>query len=239
MILWPQPDGSTLATPQPAHAVMAGALMAHLAERPEPFSHIVNAAVQHDVAWQGWEQAPQFDAETGLPLAFNAVPGHQHVPMWENGVRLALANWGLWAALLILRHGSHIYRMGILRDPSPESRAALLGYIAREPEWGAAMMAQLGVTEEQVAPLSLKLAMVDAIALALCWGKESFPCGGPTLTRVTPFHAVLDPWPLALPELTVSCEALRLRGPYADAAALRAALAEAPRETLGFRLTPA
>jgi hypothetical protein len=48
MILWPQPDGSILATPQPAHAIIAGQLMRRLAERPAPFEPAVTAAIEHD-----------------------------------------------------------------------------------------------------------------------------------------------------------------------------------------------
>ena len=44
MILWQQPDGSILATPQPAHAVLAGQLMRALAEPPAPLEPVVNAA---------------------------------------------------------------------------------------------------------------------------------------------------------------------------------------------------
>ena len=33
MILWTQPDGSVLATPQPAHAIIAGQLMRALADQ--------------------------------------------------------------------------------------------------------------------------------------------------------------------------------------------------------------
>lgn len=242
MILWPQPDGTVLATPQPAHAVLAGALMARLAPRPEPFGPAVNAATQHDCAWLPWEAAPEFDEATGLPRAFNALPGHEHVPMWERGVDTALANWGLWEALLILRHGSHIYRLGILGNrvtPSAESVAAMRGYMAREEARGAAWMARLGVTEEQVAPLSRALAVVDGIALALCWGQDRFDCAGVRLSRTAPFAATLDPWPLEGDRVEATATALRLPARFPDAAAMRAALPLAPREALRFTLSRA
>lgn len=239
MILWPQPDGSVLATPQPAHALLAGQLMRALAETPVPLEPVVNAAAQHDCAWMAWEAAPEFDATTGLPRHFNALSGAEHVPMWEQGVRDALANWGLWAGLLVLRHGSHIYRIGILGNrmiPSPESLAAMEAYMAREPAWSAELMARLGVDEAQVAANARKIAMVDSIALALCWGQERFDCNGTTLIRTGARTATLGPWPLAVPRITLETETLHLPGRFADADAMRAGLADAPRERLLFRL---
>jgi hypothetical protein len=242
MILWPQTDGSVLATPQPAHALVAGQLMRALAEPPAPLEPVVNAAAQHDCAWMEWERDPEFDAATGLPRHFNALSGHEHVPMWEQGVRDALANWGLWAGLLILRHGSHIYRLGILGNrmaPSAESLAAMEGYMAREVAWSADLMAKLGVDEGQVTANQRKLAMVDSIALGLCWGQERFDCNGTTLIRRGARVATLDPWPLAVPRITLESETIHLPGRFADAEAMRAGLAAAPRERLVFELEAA
>lgn len=242
MILWPQPDGTVLATPQPAHALLAGQLMRVLVNPPLPFEPVVNAAAQHDCAWMGWETAPEFDAATGLPRQFNALSGAEHVPMWEQGVRLALANWGLWAGLLVLRHGSHIYRIGILGNrmaASAESLEAMQGYMARETAWSAAIMAQLGVGEAQVAANARRLAMVDSIALGLCWGQEGFDCNETVMTRTSPFTATLDPWPLATHRIEIETETLRLPGRFTDAEAMRAGLAAAPRERLAFSLRPA
>ena len=92
MILWNQPDGSVLGTPQPAHAVIAGQLMRALADRPDPYEPAVTAATEHDSPWAPWEVAPEFDAATGLPRQFNSLPGEEHVPMWEAGVRTAFAS---------------------------------------------------------------------------------------------------------------------------------------------------
>jgi hypothetical protein len=237
MILWPQPDGQVLATPQPAHAVVAGELMRHMSPRPEPFAPVVNAATQHDCAWLPWEAAPEFDPETGLPRAFNAMPGHRHVPMWEAGVATALGSWGLWEALLILRHGTHIYGISSRTGASPESRAAMEGYAAREREDGAAWMRRLGVSEAEVAPLSRALAVVDSIALALCWGQPAFDCAGVRLARTAPFAATLTPWPLDVSTLEVETTALRLPARFPDATAMRDGLRDAARVPLRFALS--
>ena len=242
MILWKQEDGSVLATPQPAHAVLSGQLMRVLADPPDPFEPVVTAAAQHDCGWMRWEADPEFDASTGLPLAFNALSGAHHVPMWEAGVRLALASWGLWAGLLVLRHGAFIYRLGIEHQrmaASDQSLLAMQGYLQREKSWSASLAEKLDVTEEQVAANARKLAMVDAIALGLCWGRESFDCGEAMMRRTAPFEAVIDPWPLSVPEITLETEAMRLPSRYADSGAMRAGLAEAPRLPLRFRLVPA
>ena len=82
MILWPQPDGSVIATPQPAHALIAGQLMRALADRPEPFEAVCTAAAQHDCGWMPVETDPPFDPDTGLPRAFNAFSGADHELTW-------------------------------------------------------------------------------------------------------------------------------------------------------------
>ncbi|MCW8085228.1 DUF3891 family protein [Sabulicella glaciei] len=242
MILWPQADGTVLATPQPAHAALSGQVMRHMMPRLEPFDALVNAATQHDCAWLPWEPAPEFDAATGLPLAFNDLPGDRHVALWEAGVEVALANWGVWEALLIMRHGSHVYRMALRSDRSPPDAAAaeaIQGYLAREAARSADWTRRLGTTEEAVALLSEAVATVDGIALGLCWGKERFDCGGTVLRRTGPFAATLDPWVLDVPRLEATATALRLPARFPDAAAMREALPLAPRETLRFTLSPA
>lgn len=240
MILWTQPDGSVLATPQPAHAIIAGQLMRALADRPDPFEPTITAATEHDCPWQPWETVPEFDAATGLPRQFNALPGDQHVPMWEAGVAMAYASWGLLVGLLIERHGSHIYRLGILSDriaPSPASLAAMEGYIAREQAHSAGFGPRIGMDEARLSALSARLALVDGIALALCWGSASFQCGASLLTRTSPFAATLDPWPLDTPAMSVATEARILPARFASEAAMRAAWDDLPRRTLRFTLS--
>lgn len=242
MILWPQPDGSVLATPQPAHAVIAGQLMRALADRPDPYEPAITAAIQHDCPWQPWEVAPEYDPATGLPRQFNALPGDEHVPMWDAGLAVAYANWGLLVGLLIQRHGSHIYRLGILGNrvaPSAASRAAMEGYIAREQACSADICARLGMDEATLAPLSRKLAMVDGIALGLCWGHPTFNCLDTQLTLTGPFAATLDPWPLDTPAMSVVTETIRLPSSFDSPAAMRAAWATLPREALRFTLSAA
>ena len=111
--------------------------------------------------------------------------------------------------------------------------------MARERAQGAAWMERLGVSEAQVAPLSQALAVVDGIALALCWGQDSFDCAGVGLTRGAPFAATLAPWPLDVPALEVETTALRLPARFGDAAAMREGLRDAERVTLRFALAPA
>ncbi len=107
------PGGDWLAITQPAHALVSGQLLrawgAAGFARPDPAEEVVTAAAQHDVAWMGWEAAPTLDPETGRPALFRRVGARVHAPMWAEGVRLALAAWGPWAALLVSRHGSLIY----------------------------------------------------------------------------------------------------------------------------------
>ena len=63
------------------------------------------------------------------------------------------------------------------------------------------------------------------------WDLELSPTGSPGRLR-------LDPWPLRDDMLTVHCEGQRLTATYNDDAAMHAALAAAPWETLEFELVP-
>lgn len=238
MILWPQPDGTVLGTPQPAHALISGQLMRALADPPDPFEPVCTAAAQHDCAWLPWETAPEYDPATGLPFAFNALTGAGHVGMWEDGVRTALAGWGLWVGLLVLRHGTFIYGLGMRRETvDAEGQAAMRDYVARATAWSAELIARIGTTEAAVAANAARIAMVDGIALSLCWGQPRFDCGATTLIRTGDFAATLDPWPLRADRLEVETEALLLPARFADAAAMRAGAAAAPRRALRFTLT--
>jgi hypothetical protein len=69
-------------------------------------------------------------------------------------------------------------------------------------------------------------------ARALVRDDQAVPSGAPT-TRFT-----LAPWPFAAERVVVGCEARRVPGTFADAAALHAALERAPWVPLRFALSP-
>ncbi len=102
-------------------------------------------------------------------------------------------------------------------------------------------------TPELVARNSDLIWTWDYLSLALCLGwppraAEAVPTAGAPvqlhLREVGGGRVLLHPWPFAVPELTVRCEGQRLAERYPSENALRAALENAPWETLEWRLAP-
>ncbi|PZW46741.1 uncharacterized protein DUF3891 [Humitalea rosea] len=259
MLLQTLPDGDLLCISQPAHAVVSGQLArawgAPGFHRPAPLEPVVLACAQHDIAWLDWELAPGFDAETGQPRGFRHVGARIHAPMWSLGVDRALAAWGLWPALLISRHGTLIYTRFMDRHRvAAEDAAAADAYMAEQAVRQADWISQLGASEAEVAANSALLAAVDQMSLVICWGDTTeagtvaghapTADGGTrplTFRRAGPRALICDPWPFLGDALRVETEVRRLPAPatYPDAAAMGAALAAAPWETLAVTLHPA
>ncbi|WP_431284002.1 DUF3891 family protein [Humitalea sp. 24SJ18S-53] len=245
MLLRPMPDGGLLCVSQPAHALISGQLArawgAPGFAAPAPLEPVALACAQHDVAWMGWEAEPSFDPATGRPLEFRGLGGRHHAPMWAEGVRLALASWGLWPALLISRHGNLIYRRFLDRHRvDPADAAAADAYLAEQAVLQAEWAARLGVTEAEVAANSAILGAVDQMSLTICWGLADCWTGDAPLAdgsharmmlRQGDGYLVCDPWPFREAEVRVQTEATLLAAPatYPDAAAMRQALAVSPR----------
>ncbi len=260
MLLRSLPDGGLLCVSQPAHALISGQLArawgAPGFASAHPREPVILACEQHDVAWMGWEADPAFDPETGRPQEFRTVGGRHHAPMWAMGVRHALASWGMWPALLISRHGNLIYRRFLDRHRTePADAAAADAYLRDQGVLQADWAARLGATEAELAAASALLGVVDQLSLTICWaladtagvwaGDAPRADGSlAPLTLACPDGAPEDlscaPWPFAAPEVMVETEAQLLAAPasFADAAAMQAALADAPRVAIRARLRP-
>jgi hypothetical protein len=143
---------AVVAIPQPGHAWLAGQLVRAWGNdafaRPAPFEEVGLGAEQHDLAWLAWEAAPTLNPATGRPHQFHEVPTARRVADWREGVRLALAAYGRYPALLVSLHAGTIYgpllRPGLLpeEDSAPlralldeqhAFRRAVLGTLAADP----------------------------------------------------------------------------------------------------------
>jgi hypothetical protein len=250
------PDGSWLAVRQPMHALVSGQMLrawgAPGFARPEPLEEVATACAQHDVAWMGWEAAPSFDAATGRPHVFRAVGARIHAPMWAEGVARAQASWGPLVALLVSRHGSLIYAAYDDRHQDhPEDAPAARHYRESQAVLQEALRAGLGLSAEQVATAGALVAVTDALSLAVCGGIVTMggiglaplAGGGTVPLALAEREGVLaiDPWPFAVPSLTLTWRAQRFAPGtrWTEEAAMRRAMAEQPSEVLTARLEPA
>lgn len=255
MLFRPLPDGAVLAVSQPAHAWIAGQLarewggpVAGLDRLPELF---ILAAEQHDIAWLPWEAAPTRDPATGRPYDFTALPHADHAALWSAGVAVAEAAYGPHVALLIARHGLALYALTPDERRPTAELAVVRRFRAEQEAVQARLRPQVPLDDAALADQSAILLALDLISLVLCGAMGRAPRHTPPVPLAAGPRGLslafpetgwerlkIDPWPFRSDFVTVSCPARRLAGRFADDAAMRAALAAAPVETITATLLP-
>lgn len=257
MLFRPLPDGSALAISQPAHAWISGQLArawggaaAGVERLPELF---ILAAEQHDIGWLKWEAAPTRDPATGRPYDFVALPRDQHTALWSAGVATAATSYGPLVALLVSLHGLAIYALTPDEKRTPEDLAAVQRFRAEQEAMQARLRPQIAASDAEIADQRAILLALDLMSLVICgaMGRDPrrtppVPLADDTARLALAFpaddweHLTVDPWPFRSARVTVGCLARRLPpGGFADAAAMRTALAAAPVMPITATLTPA
>src|SRR5579875_1099274 len=252
-------DGGVLAVGQPAHAWLAGQLARAWGNERfgavEPWEEVCLAAEQHDTGWASLDLEPSLHPDTGLPRGFMEMELDVHLELWRRGPR-SLLSQSRYVALLVSMHGWRLYeRRDLSRLPAGEAQmirrflddqrafqAELIDALRGDPL--AAPHVERGRLERN----SLLIWTWDYLSLALCLGwSPATARGAPsadgrvdlTLTRgAEPGLHHLDPWPFAVPALSLRCEGRRLTGRFSDQGELRRAFARAGWETLELRLAP-
>jgi hypothetical protein len=250
---------------QPAHAWVSGQLARAWGNdafsAPQPREPVCLAAEQHDVGWADADLEPML-GPAGRPLTFLEYPRAEHVAIWRGAPRRLLAQ-SRYAALLVSLHGTSLYERVDPDAYEPGIAAAIRDYVDGQRELQAQLGA--GLDPAEVDRNRRLILAWDRLSLALCHGSattlEHVPSatGGETIrvepaaapaaaTLVRDDHAVppavatagftLSPWPFAAERVVVGCEARELRGSFADAATLHAALASARWVALRFELSP-
>ncbi|MCW2992020.1 MAG: hypothetical protein JWM73_2614 [Solirubrobacterales bacterium] len=220
MLLRPGRDeDETICVGQASHAWISGQLARAWGAVGEPRAAVELGAEQHDIGWSDWDRAPDLNPGTGLPFAFTEVPDETRFAVWEPAA-LRLQSQSLYAALLVSLHGSSL-RFGL------DQREL-------QDDWIARLGADRGVLDRH----RRQLLQWDALSLALCLRWDPFARDGLTLERIEDETFSLRPWPFAgAGPVVVGCEGRVLRGRFAKAAELHAALAAAPVVALRFTLT--
>jgi hypothetical protein len=253
----------TVAVPQPAHAWISGQLARAWGNQRfgavSPREAVCLAAEQHDIGWLPWEAAPTRDPATGLPWNFNALPRTAHAVLWAEGVDLTEASLGRYPALLVSLHGVGIYVRFGKSPPGSADAAAVAAFNAAETTRQERLIASLAadpawteaVRPEVVARNRALVLAWDLMSLIICHGltgarevaevPDATGQAVMTLTAIdcNPERIAVSPWPFSVATLTVACEGLVLpEGPFGDDAAMRAALASAPRRDVRALLIP-
>jgi hypothetical protein len=238
---------------QPAHAWLAGKLAAAWGNktfsRLSPFEAVVLATRLHDIGWLDWDTSPRI-GEDGQPVNFLDTDLAETIPIWQRAVK-QVALLDPYAALLVSKHASTIYRRRKERvaDP-PGQRSELEALLAEHEAIQETFRAQLAshpVYGPAVEPDRLNAAYrwlrtCDLLSLALCTdylppsGKiEAVPGNDPAqliavhYDRPKPFEIQLDPSPFGNTPLQLMIQARHLKEKtYPSQAAYATALEQAP-----------
>lgn len=251
-------DRGWLAIGQPSHAWISGQLARAWGNERfgaiEPFDEVCLAAEQHDVGWADRDLEPIYNPDTGLPRSFMEMPLDIHLGLFTAGPR-SLISQSRYAALLVSMHGWRLYARRDLDKAAPADAEAIQAFLAERRAFHDELLAALravdgtaGIAgEELVERNSLLIWSWDYISLALCldWAPataKGCPTGDGRVDLevkpgAEPGSVRLEPWPMAVPSLTVRCEGRRLTERSASEAELHTALQRAPWETLEFRLS--
>jgi hypothetical protein len=253
-------DGrGVLAIGQAAHAFLSGQLARAWGNEQfgelRPRAEVCLAACQHDTGMAAWDLEPSFHPERGLPHDFMHTPLEVHLELWRAGPR-RLVRQSRYAALLVSMHGTRLYERRELQEMAPAQAAKVRAFLAEQRALQAQLSASLRAdpataahaVSERIAANSDLIWFWDYLSLMLCLGwapraVDPVPAAGAPVTIELSSAGAdsvgLHPWPFRAPRLTVRCEGQRLRRHYASENALRAALGEAPWETLVLELVPA
>jgi hypothetical protein len=233
---------------QASHAWLSGQLArawGGAAVQPlHPREEVCLAAEQHDVGMASWDLVPTLNPATGRPRSFLEMELAVHLRLWTAAPQLLLTQ-SRYAALLVARHGTILYGRSDLSKMPPERAEPIRAFLAAGRALQADLARSLAVPDDELDRNGKLVFAWDWLSLALClgWDEGETPLvpladGDGRLQYVpTADGATLDPWPFAVPDLTVVCEGRRLEGRYEDESALHAALARAPVVRLEFGLT--
>jgi hypothetical protein len=231
-----------IAVGQPAHAWVSGQLARAWGNDRfgaiDPREEVCLAAEQHDAGMATWETRPTLNPDTGLPRSFLELTLAEHLEIWWSAAPLVLVQ-SAYAALLVSLHGSALYERRDLTRLAAADVEKVQAFLAGQRELQERLRAALDADAAGVARNQRLIWTWDSLSLGLLLGWEPFTlaavptAGGEADVEVRDRR--LDPWPFATPSVTLRYDGRRLAGPYADEAAMRAALAAAP--WVGFELT--
>lgn len=253
-------DGRFLMVRQVDHQAQCG-LMAEAwgnatFARPEPWGPVVTAAAWHDEGWRPLDDATEPGAD-GAPLDFPHLDDARHVAMYADGIRAA-CDRGPRAGLLVSMHGQglHESRLGLDGPLPPRERLEppVRAFLEDQDALQARLLAGIGDPDVEAWAWDAYrlLQAMDRLSLYLLW--SGLPKGASwalarvprapgddgvdiTLRAVDATTCAMSPYPFAEDRLALPVAARFVpRRPYADAADLQGALADAPWTTEAVRV---
>jgi uncharacterized protein DUF3891 len=253
VLLRPEPDGAVLAIAQTSHAWISGQLARAWGDEgfpaPAPWEEVCLGAEQHDVGMAEWDLRPTLNPDTGLPHAFIEMPLDVHMRLWSEAPFRMLAQ-SRYAALLVSLHGSALYERRDLEAMPPAEAQQVREFLDGQRQVQKKLLASLGADADEVARNRRLVWTWDGLSLAVClrwapFSAEGVPgADGPVDISLRPAGEddrsfTLDPWPFGRGRVELRCDARRLEGRWEDEDEMRAALRDAPWESVRFELVRA
>jgi hypothetical protein len=239
-------DEGALAIGQLSHAWVSGQLARRwgneLVLPAEPFEEVVLGAEQHDIGWALFDLEPRFNDQSGMPRSFLEMTVDEHLAIWRDAPERLLSQ-SSHAALVVSMHGSSLSELRA--RVAPDQADALREHIDREHARQARLRATLRLSEHQAEITRRQMWTWDGLSLALCMAWRPFTAREvPSRDAMIDIElrdlaegvSTLDPWPFAVEQLELHCEARRLAAPYESEAQMRAAFERIPPTPLTFTL---
>ena len=199
---------------QRAHALLAGkiAMQWKVRERPEPWTDVLSAIVDHDDGQHDWQGRTHL-TEAGAPLDF----AYQELDLPQAKRTVNNARYrSRWIALLTSMHTTTLYER--LRNSSKE----LDEFLDEQQNYQQKLRRSVGVRKDQAEKMYRLVFFCDACSLVLCKGEV--PGNGNRLElAATPNQQTayifqrderqlaIDPWPFEKSGFTVGVDVFRLR----------------------------
>ena len=202
---------------QPDHAHFSGELLSlwradGLPEHPRR-AGLLFAVREHDNGWREADAAPRWDSERNRPHDFLTLPTRERIEIWERGT-CRFATERPYAALLITRHALQLFS-GRRQD---EDWASFIAFL---DDFEGSLMAETGVSREDLEADYRWIDLADLISLAACngWRDPSERYGWRIEPRDGNVRAIaLDPFPLAgATTFRVPCRRIPVRAYRSDA----------------------
>jgi len=235
---------------QPAHAGLAAEIAqvwnrGDLTEMTQDQGFLA-AVRRHDDGWDEWERFPTVDSQTGKPRDFTEMPMPVATEIWDRSIERS-AGQSDWAGLWVSRHFCYLAEKATQnRKEGTNERGVLQRFLEeqqrRQTSWRRSLRrdgddAVIRQREEQG---YRGVQFFDRISLWLCCARRfspvEFEVPGGRAVRFTPCAGSLieiEPPSLTVDRLELCVPARRIPAtPFADDAALRAAIRFSPAEEL-------
>lgn len=199
---------------QRAHALLAGkiAMQWKISERPEPWTDVLSAIVDHDDGQRDWQTRAHL-TDAGAPLDFT----YQELDFAQAKRTVNNARYrSRWIALLTSMHTSVLY------EPLRGTDSELDDFLDGQRDYQQKLRRSVGIRKEAAEKMYRFVFFCDACSLVLC--KSEVPGNGnrlelaPTPEQQTAYifqrdnqQLSVDPWPFEADTFTVDIDVFRLR----------------------------